>query len=185
MMATNNKICLINSTKSWGGGEKWHYDIAIRLKNEGFDIIVITNKNSELFKKLENTDIKIYSIAISNLSFLNIFKQRSISKILKNNDIQTVIMNLPSDLKVAGIAAKRTGIKNIIYRRGSAIPIKNSFLNRYLFGKIITSIIANSEETKRTILKNSPNLFPAEKIHVIYNGIDLQEYDNKEVNTNK
>jgi glycosyltransferase involved in cell wall biosynthesis len=40
----------------------------------------------------------------------------------------------------------------------------------------LTHIIANSLETKKTILQNNPRLFPPEKIKVIYNGIDPDSF---------
>jgi glycosyltransferase involved in cell wall biosynthesis len=93
----------------------------------------------------------------------------------ENPDI--IILNFSADVKTAGIAAKLAGIRHIVYRRGSAIPVRNTWVNRNLFGKIITHIIANSEETKRTILQNNQDLFPQGKITVIYNGIDLEHLD--------
>jgi glycosyltransferase involved in cell wall biosynthesis len=88
-----------------------------------------------------------------------------------------VILNFSADVKTCGIAAKYAGVRHIIYRRGSAIPIRNTFFNRLLYKNIISHIIANSEETKRTILQNNIHLFPRDKITVIYNGIDLAQLD--------
>ena len=170
-------ICFFNSCKAWGGGEKWHYEMSVRLSKRGYNTIVITNKKSELYFKIRNEDLKLHNIKISNLSFLNIFKIIKIAGILKKEKVDTIIINLSADLKVAGLAAKLAGTKNIIYRRGSAIPVKNTFLNRFLFQYIITEIIANSEETKRTILKNNLNLIDENKISVVYNGIDIEKYD--------
>jgi glycosyltransferase involved in cell wall biosynthesis len=51
-------------------------------------------------------------------------------------------------------------------------------LNRFLFKKVLTDIIANSEATKNTILQNSANLFNREKIRVIYNGIAIAKGEN-------
>ncbi len=174
-----NKICFFNSTRSWGGGEKWHYDISTRLSNKGFKTIVITNKKSVLFNRLKDTLLPLYSIRVHNLSFLNIFKIIKISKILKKENINTIILNLSADLKVAGFAAKIAGVDNIIYRRGSAIPIRNTLLNRFIFNNVVTEIIANSYETKRTILKNNPDLFDETKIKIIYNGINFDDYYQK------
>ena len=88
-------------------------------------------------------------------------------------------MNLSRDVKIAGACAKAVGIQRIIYRRGSAIPIKNTFLNRYYFKKVVNEILTNSEATKKTVLQNNPNLFPEEKIKVIYNGLDVSKFRNK------
>ena len=100
--------------------------------------------------------------------------------LLRKENIGTIIINLSSDLKVAGIAAKLAGVRNIIYRRGSAIAIRDTWLNRFLYREVVTEIIANSEETARTILQNNQKLVPEEKIKVIYNGIDLEVYDKQQ-----
>ncbi len=176
-----NKICFFNTTKVWGGGEKWHFDNAINLHNKKYSIIVVTNKKSKLFQHLHSTNIPIKSFWVTNFSFLNLYKILKLSVFLKKQQINTLILNLSSDVKVAGLAAKLAGVKNIIYRRGSAIPIRNTIFNRYIFKNIITDILANSQATKNTILENNKNLFPANKIKVIYNGIDIKKIDSQKI----
>ncbi len=176
-----NKICFFNTTKVWGGGENWHFDTANYLNNKDYPIIVVTNKKSDLHKRLQKTNIETKSFFVTNLSFINFYKILKIALFLKKQKINTIIMNMSSDIKVAGLAAKIAGVKNIIYRRGSAIPIRNTLLNRYIFKNIITNIIANSEATKNTILENNENLFSRNKITVIYNGLDIKKIDNQKV----
>jgi glycosyltransferase involved in cell wall biosynthesis len=176
----SSKICFFNSTKSWGGGEKWHFEMAVFLHNKGFNVVVFANLNSELFRKVSKTEIRVIPVKVGNLSFLNFFKILKLRRIFQLEKINTILMNLSADVKFAGKSAKLAGIKNIVYRRGSAIPIKNTFLNRYIFKNLITDILANSEETKKTINQNNNELFPENKITVIYNGIDLEKYDKTE-----
>ncbi len=178
----NKVVCFFNSSKTWGGGEKWHYDIATRLHNKDYKVIVITNKKSELFKKINESGLKTYPIKISKLSFLNPFKILTVKGILKKEKVTTIIINLPSDLKVAAPASKKAGVLKTIYRRGSAIPIKNKISNRFIFKNYIDEIIANSEATRNTILEKNPNLFDRAKIKVIYNGIILDEHNDKNLN---
>lgn len=178
----NKVVCFFNSSKTWGGGEKWHYDIATRLHNKNYKVIVVTNKKSELFKKINESGLKTYPIKISKLSFLNPFKILTVKSILKKEKVTTIIINLPSDLKVAAPASKKAGVLKTIYRRGSAIPIKNKISNRFIFKNYIDEIIANSEATKNTILEKNPNLFDRAKIKVIYNGIILDEHNDKNLN---
>ena len=170
-------ICFFNSTKAWGGGEKWHYDISVSLHRKGYPTLVITNKKSDLYSRIILTGQKVHNIKISNLSFLNPYKLLLLKKVFIKENIDIIILNLSADLKAAGFAAKLAGIPRIIYRRGSAIPIKNRWLNRFIFKNIVTDVIANSEETKRTVLQNNPDMFPSEKIKVIYNGIDISNYN--------
>jgi glycosyltransferase involved in cell wall biosynthesis len=171
----NRRVCFFNSHKSWGGGEKWYYDMATRLAAKGYNVTVVTNKQSELKKRLQNVALKIYEIKVTNLSFLNVIVLLKIYRIIRKERVDTIIVNLSSDLKAAGIAAKIAGTEKILYARGIAKPVRNSFLNRWLFKRILTGVIANSEETKRSILKNSPALISPSKIEVIYLGIDFKE----------
>jgi glycosyltransferase involved in cell wall biosynthesis len=174
-----NKICFCNSVVSWGGGEKWHYDMAMRLHSKNFPVVVMTNKKSEIRDRLKNSTIPIINFRITNLSFLNPVKIIMVARAIKKAQINTIILNLSTDLKVAGVASKLAGVPNVIYRRGSAIPIRNTFLNRFLFKHIVDEVIANSEETKRTIISKNPKLFDINKIRIIYNGIYIDKFDAK------
>ncbi len=168
-------ICFFNTAIAWGGGEKWHFEVSAHLHAKGHPLVVFAHKKSVLLQKLTQAKIPSEPVELSNLSFLNPFTYKRLKRQLGKYPIKTIVMNLSRDLKIAGPCAKAIGVKNIIYRRGSAIPIKNSLLNRFYFGKILTAVLANSEATKQTILKKNPNLFPEAKIEVIYNGVPLTE----------
>ena len=171
-------ICFFNSNKVWGGGEKWHYEHIIALHEKKYPIMLIANKSSELSFKLQKTNIKIFNFKITNFSFLNIFKILEIKNILEKNKVETIILNLPADVKIAGIAAKLAKVKNIIYRRGTALPVKNSLLNRFLFRKIVSKILVNSQATQNKFLEKNPNLAPIHKFKIIYNGLKFSDYEN-------
>jgi len=169
-------ICFFNTNKTWGGGEKWHFDIATQLFADGEEVMAVVHTHSALKQKLETKGIPVFTFNISNFSSLNVFKIFKLVSFFKKHNIQTIILNLPADLKTAGVAARLARVKRIIYRRGSAIAVKNSFLNRFLFRNVISEIIANSIETKHLINKNNPKLISNEKIKVNYNGIKTNEY---------
>lgn len=173
------KIVFFNSCKKWGGGEKWHFDNLLELQNKGIQTFAFANKKGLLFKKYSSANTKVFPISISTFSLINPVKIIKLYKNFKRLNADTIILNMPIDVKVAGPIAKLAGIKNIIYRRGSAIPIKNKISNRILFKYVVTNILTNSNETASTILKYNQNLFPKNKIKVIYNGIATQEFINK------
>lgn len=179
MRSKQANICFFNSTKFWGGGEKWHYEFASFLHNNGLNVIVASYNKSPLYNKAKASGLKVHNVSVSNLSFLNVFKILAVKRFFLKHQIKTLIINHPADLKLASFAAKKAGVEKIIYRRGSAIPIKNSLLNRYIFKNLVTNIIANSNETKLCINKHH-HLFDEEKIEVIYNGIDINDFDKRE-----
>ncbi|HEY5368681.1 MAG TPA: glycosyltransferase [Hanamia sp.] len=180
-MPRNMKVIgFFNSTQSWGGGEKWHFEAALYFLNSNYTVHFFLTKNSELHQKLENQDgIHIHFIKISGFSFLNPLKVLHLKNIFKNSGIEVLLINLSHDLKIAANAATMAHVEKIIYTRGIAFSIKNTFLNRYIFSHWVTDILANSNATAKTILENNERLFPKEKIKVIYNHLHVAEFVNR------
>jgi len=174
MTKQRTKICFVNTCKVWGGGELWHYQSMVSLVELGYEVSAIAYKNSPLAEKIaKHQAIKLFQIRTSSISFLNPLKIMQVLNILSRNKPDVILLNLPIDVKLVGTLAKSIGIKKIIYRRGSAIPLKNSISNRFLFKYIVNTIIANSEATKRTILEKNKTLFSLDKIVVIYNSVTI------------
>jgi len=169
-------VCFFNTQRSWGGGEKWHLDVASFLLEQRTKALFISSRNSPLSQRLRALGISGYNAGIGNLSFLNPVKVARIMWIFRKEKVGVLVTNLSGDMKVASLAARLAGVPRIIYRRGSAIPIRNSPINRYFFRRVLTKIMANSLETKRTILANNRALVPESKIKVIYNGVYLPNY---------
>ena len=171
-------ICFCNSNIPWGGGEKWHLDAALSLASRGWRVFLMCHPEGALHEKaLPHTSLKVLPWAIGRLSFLNPFVSRRLSRFFATEQLHAVIMNLPADLKCIGPAAKRAKVPHIIFRRGSAIPVRDSFLNRFLYGSVVTGVIANSEATRRTVLQNNPRLIPINTLHLLPNGIDVAAFD--------
>ncbi|MFP5385885.1 MAG: glycosyltransferase [Bacteriovoracia bacterium] len=171
----NKTIVFFNSNKAWGGGEKWHLTTCKEFARRGFKTIIISNYHSQLAVKGIQEKQDVYRFRISNLSFLNPFKIFVFFLFFKVKKVDAVILNLPADLKVAGIAAKLAGVPKIIYRRGMPHPLRNTALNRFLFTKILTHVVVNSKEIGRSLKEGNESWFPEEKMVLIYNGIDTSK----------
>jgi len=171
------RVCFFNSCRAWGGGEKWHLDAASALTERGYAVCVAADRKGRLLQKVVEKGMQGLPVRIGNLSALNPLKLWRLIRLFRRLQLDAIILNLPSDLKVAGAAARLAGIRKVVYRRGSAIPIRNTLLNRMLFKHVITHVIANSRQTKQTILQNNADLFPEAQIRVIYNGIDFPSDD--------
>lgn len=139
--------------------------------------MLFTGEDTALHQKAFAAGLATQAIRVSSLGFLNPFKVSRLARLFRSNGVDIIIINDSRDLKLAGLAARKADVKRIIYRRGSAIPIRNSLSNRWIFKHLVNDIIANSHETARTILKNNPRLFSKDKIHTVYNGIDLPRFD--------
>lgn len=181
-MKGKNTISFINSNIAWGGGEKWHFEMGKRLHEKGYPVFFVVHKKSALCQKVKKANLPHAAIIINNFSFLNRFKIRRISRIFKQHRVGSVIMNLPSDVKVSGPAARKAGVEKIMYRRGTALPVNNNLYNRYLFKKVITHIITNSHATKNLLLQKNAELVDISKFRIIHNGLDFNEFDSRQVN---
>lgn len=166
-------ICFFNSNKAWGGGEKWHFTTAKEFQRRGYKVILATNNRSELYKKGTAEKLHTQPFLVGNLSFLNPIKLFTMALYFKTHGVDAVILNLPSDLKFAGLAAKLAGVKRIIYRRGMPHPLRNTWLNRFLFKTVLTHVVVNSQEIGRSLKQGNEDWFPEDKMVLIYNGVDL------------
>jgi glycosyltransferase involved in cell wall biosynthesis len=130
---------------------------------------------SELATKGIQEKQNVYRFRVGNLSFLNPIKIFIFFLFFKSKKADAVIMNLPADLKVAGIAAKLAGVPKIIYRRGMPHPLRDTFLNRFLFTKVLTHVVVNSKEIGRSLKENNESWFPENKLLLVYNGVDTSK----------
>ena len=173
-------ICFFNSTRFWGGGEKSHFDYALNFRDKHYNVYLVTGKNSPLYKKAKEHKLNVFGFNITNISFLNPFKLIKLCKFFKRNNIDTVFLNSSPDLKTGGIAAKWAKTKYIVYMRGLAVPIKNSLLNKFLLTKVATHVIANSEDTRDSMIKKIKPVLNKKNVPVIYRGINFKEWDSRE-----
>lgn len=177
------KLFFLNTSKVFGGGEKWTLEAADALLQRGYSVTIGSLKNTKLSQEALNLQIPVKYIALQNsFSALNPFKLKNFVNFLKRKSIDVLFLNQSLDLKFGGLAGHIAGVPQIIYRRGSAIPIKNTLYSRYLLKKCTTGLIANSEATKSTILQNTSHYLEENKIQVIYNGVKIEEIEHKSQN---
>jgi glycosyltransferase involved in cell wall biosynthesis len=171
-------VCFCNSNIPWGGGEKWHLEAALALTRRGWRVLFLCHPRGELYRRLEPAKaIEVLPLPVGRLSFLNPLKHLRLARFFGSEGVDAVISNLPSDLKIIAPAARAAGVRHIIHRRGSALPVRDSLLNRLLYGRLITRLIVNSEATRRQALINNPALLAPERIILLPNGFDVAAFD--------
>ena len=179
----NKNILFVNFSKDWGGGEKWHLISAKELLKRNYHVQILANKNSALYYKAIQEEIVCKVLKISNLSFFNPINLLQIFIYLKKTRPSTIILNGSKELKAIGIIAKLLKVKKIIYRRGIPRRIKLNLFNLFLFKRVVSHIIVNSQNTLNAI----QNIFDKIDNHspvIIYNGIETKA-DKKSNNKSK
>jgi glycosyltransferase involved in cell wall biosynthesis len=165
------KICFFNAIKSWGGGEKWHFETAIGLADKGFDVCAIAGEGGILADRFKASRIPALTSKISKFSFFNPMKIWAIGSYLKKEKVDLVVFNSSVEVKIGVFASKLAGIKAMVYRRGSPTPIKPNLINRFIV-KQVSCILCNSEATRLSVLGTKPWI-DSRKVAVIYNGVSI------------
>ena len=175
------RLCFCNSTIAWGGGERWHLEAALDMARRGHEVTLICRPDGALCEHALPSagpvgagSVTVKPFAIGRLSFLNPLLRRRLTNFFRSRDIEALVMNLPADLKAVGPAAKDAGTARIIYRRGSALPVKNSALNRRLYSTVIDRVIVNSRATGELI---PHSLITPDRVTLLPNGIDIAAFD--------
>ncbi len=162
-------LLFVNSITIYGGGEVWMINTMSELIFRGYSVTLICKNEAEIISHATKAGIDVYPCRMSG--DLDPFSISGIVKIMRRKKIDIALVNTSKDLRLCGIArwfSKRT---KIIARQGIDYPLKNTFRYKLSYNKFADSIVANSEATKQTMLKNAPWL-DEEKINIIYNGIN-------------
>lgn len=179
-------VLFVNTGKGWGGVEGWHFKTATALQKRGYHIFVLAAKDRPFYNKSKTAGFQIKDLKyITDNTWLNPFRLTGLIKYLKDNKIEAVFFCQASHFKYVSLAAKLAGVKKIIYRRAIAEPIKNHFYNKLLLKYCITNFMAISMTTRDESTKHIPAKYlPKEKIDLIYNGVNLNEFTKPEIKKN-
>lgn len=167
-------LCFMNTIPFWGGGEQIYLDYILEFHSRSYPVCAIISKNSELHIKLKAHNISIPILileGISTKSFLNPLLSRQVRLFLIQHHVTAFMCSTSQDVKLGGIAAYHAEVPLRMFRRGLAKSIKKNLLNKFIFGRVINQVIANSEETKRQILSKLSSVIQEQDIAICYNGI--------------
>jgi len=166
-------ILFVNSIQMFAGGEVWMLATIGELRRRKHHITLLCRPETELSKRARQYDIELVTLKIrGDFDPVTIYQ---LYRLLKKKRIDIILTNMEKELRLCGMAAKLVGTLPVISRRGIDHPLKNKLHYRFTYNCLTTCIVANSESTKRSLLQNSPWLNP-NRIQVIYNGIDPDNY---------
>lgn len=170
------KILYLTTSPQLGGAEKMLLELATRIDKEKFEIVVCTIKgerDGDLLKLLRKRGIETYSLnADRKWQVHKLLKIRRIIKTFQPDIIQSYLF---FDNIVAGIFGKLTRVPLVVFGQRN-VETHRSFV-RNLLDKftlpLADFVISNTEAGKEIVVKREK--FPADRVYVIANGIDMPE----------
>ena len=144
------------------------------LHARGHEVHLCCRPGTELLLRADRAGYPVHEV-----NFRGDFDPLTILRLvllIKGQAYDVILTNMDKELRLAGIAARLVHPRPVVLpRRGIDYPLKNKLRYRFAYNVLADHIIANSEATKKALLRNAPWLDPA-RIEVVYNGIEIAPF---------
>ncbi len=189
-LAMKTKICFLITKGTWGGAQRYVYNLATNLPENKYDVLVITGSGEILKNKLRERGIRSFEIHslkrdVSILSEIRSFIR--ICKIIYNERPDVLHLNSPKASGLGSLAGKILGVKKIIQTvHGWSFNEDRNIFSKtliYIFSNTTTLLcdktIVIAKKEKSQALKMP--FVKEDKIILIKNGIEKIDYINKTI----
>jgi len=174
------KIFYVITKSNWGGAQKYVFDLAKNMKEEGREVEVVYGGHGMLAEKLEKEEIK--GISIKNLGRdVNFFKEISIFfklyKIFRKEKPDIIHLNSSKIGAIGSLVGRLAGIKKIIFTaHGFPFREDRKALQVLIIKFISWCTIIFSHKTicvsKKDFIDVENWPFIRNKLVIVHNGID-------------
>ena len=180
MTGGKRKILFAITKGSWGGAQKYVYDLATSLPKDIYEITVLVGEDGTLVQKLQSVNIR--TIILGKLSrdihlLRDLLSFIKLAKIFRKEKFDIIHLNSSKMGFIGALAGRLTKVPKIIFTgHGWAFnEDRGKLQKKYIYWLHLLTIalahntIAVSEQTKKQIAKSA---YYANKIVVIKNGIE-------------
>lgn len=179
--SSRKKVLFVITKSNWGGAQRYVYDLATTLPEERFEVGVAFGQPGLLAKKLSETGITTYPIQNLQRDVSAISDAKSFFELLnlfRTERPDIVHLNSSKAAGVGALAARFAGVPRIIFTaHGWPFAEKRNVAWRLfaLLGSWATAILSHAviAVSKNDLRLGERMPFCSSKMHLIYNGIDL------------
>ena len=169
-------LYLINHAGN-GGSEKYVRVLSEELIKKNVEVFFVYNESGLLVNQMENLGAKSYNLNMR--SPFDLKSAKELARICTENNIDIIHAQFPRENYVA-VLSKLYGCKaKIIYT--SHINISNNLLwkaTNFIVTRQNSAIVAVCNSVKSLLVSNK---YPKDKIHVIFNGVEYEDYEKEEL----
>lgn len=161
------RVVMSNSSVKWGGVHVVTEMLARGLTERGHRVVVFGAPGSILEERMRGG--VAFEPILEGMDLHPAAVWRA-ARALRRHRAEAVLALMKKDVRLTVPAAWSRGIPSVV-RHANDRPLTGWLYDRLLFGALPALHIANSEATKRTLLRSAPWLRP-DAISVIYNGVE-------------
>ncbi len=167
-MACVNKLLHIFASKSWGGGEQYVYDLAMRQKSEGCEVVVVSRNSQAVLSKIKDKGFVIYKLSLSGL--FDIVSILRLALVMRKERPDIVHAHHFKDAFQAVLARLFAGVScRVVCTRHIVKRGKSNILYNWLYSKL-DKIVFVSHLAKDAFLWGGVSV-DHKKIYTIHSGI--------------
>ncbi|MBN1212533.1 MAG: glycosyltransferase family 4 protein [candidate division Zixibacteria bacterium] len=137
---------------TYGGVESWMVRSAGELACRGHKVVAVGRPGAVFMKYMRSVDKPIEAFEINISGDFNPFTINRILGIIKNRDIEAILVTCNKDLRLGGLAARWHGRTKVVWRIGVDLT-KNSPVHRKLTPRLLDGVIAPSQDLKNKIIR--------------------------------
>ena len=166
------RILNIVIAKIWGGGEQYVYDTAKAMKKHNVDVyIAVDISNVQMQKKFSEVATVITFNLYGMAGMKAIFPMK---RFIEERNIEIINCHNGHSMPLCLILKLITDIKLVMFKH-NAIPGKNDFYHKWQREKT-DAFVCVSDLVYRMQTENL-NQYDEKKYHLIYNGIDIEKFN--------
>lgn len=160
-------ILFINTSKMWGGNEKWtHMAVHELAKSNNVSLIFRSRRLGERF----SVNQRRFPF-LCRLDFYTLFK---LTSYIRKQGVQIVLSTNRKFFLLGGVAARLAGCRHVV-RCGIVWKVPETKYYKVLFEKFVDAVIVNAEPVRARLVRSS--FIGEHKVHLVYNGLDVEKLD--------
>lgn len=156
----------MNSMRAFGGGERWVLEAADGLRAREHDVSIAARARGALAGRARAAGHEVLELPMSG--DLDPASWVRLAVWMRRRRIELACVGIQRAVRVACAAARLARVRTVVERRGLALSVRSTALNRAVYGSCVTRVVVNC----RALAGDLSGLVPASRITVIPNGID-------------
>ena len=162
------RLLFVNSMRSIGGGEQWLLEAAGGLAARGHDVSVAARPGSALAARSREDGHGLLELPMrGDADVASILR---LSRWIRRHGTDVLSVNVQRAVRIGCAAALLSGRPPVVERRGLSFPVRPTALNRAIYGRCVSHVIANCRSIEDGLLDTG--VIDASRVSVIVNGID-------------
>jgi glycosyltransferase involved in cell wall biosynthesis len=169
------KLVIHNAARVWGGNEKWMLMAATGLAARGHDVIVACRRGGEVAARVRAAGLR--AVHVRPGTGMDVVRALRFARWLRRERPDAVLLTSSRGGMWGAWAARMAGVPRVAVRLG--IMRTRGWRERVVFRRWVHALIVNAPEIVDAWARDAP-WFPAERIHLVLNGIPRVPVDRDE-----